>query len=106
MKKNFNARLSTELGGPAKWALMIFALIFVCAADARQPSGDSAADLDGQWYHNGKPTRILVAHDGRRITIINQFDQSKDDYPNRSRNLVIPSMSKSDEVNKKRRRMR
>ena len=46
MKKNFNARLSTELGGPAKWALIIFTLIFVSAADARQPSGDSAADGD------------------------------------------------------------
>jgi hypothetical protein len=67
MKKNLNARLSTELGSPAKWALIICTLIFVSAASGRQPSDDSAADLDGQWYHNGKPTRILVAPDGRSI---------------------------------------
>jgi len=106
MKKNFDVRLSTELGAPAKWALMIFALIFVSAADARQPSGGSAADLDGQWYHNGKPTRILVAPDGRSITITNEFGQSNDGYANGPRNLVIPSLGISGEVNKKRRRIR
>ena len=45
MKKNFDVRLSTELGAPAKWALMIFTLIFVSAASARQPSDGSAAGL-------------------------------------------------------------
>ena len=105
MKKNFDARLSTELGAPTKWALLIFSLIFVFAANARQPSDGSAAGLDGQWYHNGKPTRILVAPDGRSITIINEFGQSNDGYANGPRNLVIPSLGISGEVNKKGRRI-
>ena len=105
MKKNFDARLSIELGSPAKWALLIFTLIFVFAADARQPSDGSAAGLDGQWYHNGKPTRILVAPGGRSITIINEFGQSSDGYANGPRNLVIPSSGISGEVNKKGRRI-
>ena len=75
MKENFHIRLSTEVGAPAKWALIIYTLIFVSAANARQPSGGSAAGLDGQWYHNGKPTRIFVAPDGRSITIVNEFGQ-------------------------------
>jgi len=105
MKKNFDARLSSELGAPAKWALMIFTLIFVSAANARQLSDSSAAGLDGQWYHNGKPTRILVAPDGRSITITNEFGQSNDGYANGPRNLVIPSLGISGEVNKKGRRI-
>src|ERR1043166_2701407 len=105
MKKNFNARLTTELGGPAKWGRIIFTLIFVSAADARQPSGDSAADLDVQWYHGGKPTRILGAPDGRSITIINEFGQSNDGYANGPRNLVIPSLGITGEVNQKGRRI-
>jgi len=105
MKKNFDARLSTELGAPAKWALMMFMLIFVSAVNARQPSDGSAAGLDGQWYHNGKPTRILVAPDGRSITIINEFGQSNDGNANGPRNLVIPSLGISGEVNKKGRRI-
>ena len=105
MKKNFDARLSTELGSPAKWALLIFTLIFVFAADARQPSDGSAAGLDGKWYHDGKPTRILVAPDGRSITIINEAGQSSDGYANGPRNLVIPSSGISGEVNKKGRRI-
>jgi len=105
MKKNFDARFSTELGAPAKWALLIFTLIFVFAANARQPSDGSAAGLDGKWYHDGKPTRILVAPDGRSITIINEFGQSNDGYANGPRNLVIPSLGITGEVNKKGRRI-
>jgi hypothetical protein len=45
MKKNFDVRLSTKLGAPAKWALIICTLIFVSAANARQPSDGSAAGL-------------------------------------------------------------
>src|ERR1051326_150905 len=100
MKKNSNAHLNTELGAPVKWALIIFTLIFVSAANARPPSDGSAADLDGRWYHNGKPTRILVAPDGRRITIVNEFNQSSDFYAIGRRNLSIPSLAISGEVNK------
>jgi hypothetical protein len=105
MKKNFDARLSAELGAPAKWAPLIFTLIFVFAANARQPSDGSAAGLDGKWYHDGKPTRILVAPDGRSITIVNEFGQSNDGYANGPRNLIIPSLGISGEVNKKGRRI-
>src|SRR5256886_17611151 len=105
MKKNFDARLSTELGSPAKWALLIFTLIFVFAADARQPSDGSAAGLDGKWYHDGKPTRILVAPDGRSITLVNEFGQSSDGYANALRNIVIPSLGITGEVNKNGRRI-
>jgi hypothetical protein len=105
MKKNFDARLSTELGAPTKWAPLIFTLIFVFAANARQPPDGSAAGLDGKWYHDGKPTRILVAPDGRSITIVNEFGQSNDGYANGPRNLVIPSLGISGEVNKKGRRI-
>ena len=28
---------------------------------AREHSSGSVAGLNGQWYHDGKPTRILVA---------------------------------------------
>src|SRR6202035_1701767 len=105
MKENFYARLSTELRATSKWALIICTLIFVSAASARQPSEGSAAGLDGQWYHDGKPTRIFVAHDGRKITIVNEFGQRNDGYANGPRNLVIPSLGISGEVNKKARRI-
>jgi len=89
----------------AKWVLIICTLIFVSAANGRQPSEGSAAGLDGQWYHNGKATRIFVAPDGRSITIVNEFGQRNDGYANGPRNLVIPSLGISGEVNKKGRRI-
>src|SRR5207245_9132123 len=51
----------------------------------------SAADLDGRWYHDGAPTRILVAPDGRSITIVNEFGKSSDGYAADPRNLAIRS---------------
>jgi len=105
MKKNLDARLSTEPGRSAKWWLAICTFVFVSAAVARQPSGDSAAGLDGRWYHDGKPTRIFVAPDGRSITIVNEFGQRNDGYANGPRNLVIPSLGITGEVNKKGRRI-
>lgn len=97
--------LSAELGAPAKWALIICALIFVCAANARQPSGGSAAGLDGRWYHDGAPTRILVAPDGRSITIVNEFGQSSDGYAADPRNLTIPSLGITGRVSRDGRRI-
>jgi len=79
MKKNFTACLkSAGAGASAKWALMVCALIFVSTAFGRPPSSGSAASLDGKWYHDGKPTRILVAPDNRSITITNEFGQKND----------------------------
>jgi hypothetical protein len=106
MKKNFSARpKSAGVGAPTKWALVICTLISVSAAGARQPSGGSAAGLDGQWYHNGKPTRILVAPDNRSITIINELGQRNDGYAATNRDLVIPSLGISGHVNKNGRRI-
>jgi len=106
VKKNFTARLkSVGAGKPANWALIICALIFVATASARQPSSGSAADIDGKWYHDGKPTRILVAPDNRSITIINELGQKNDGYAATNRDLVIPSLGISGQVNKNGRRI-
>ena len=90
MDKNFTTRLKNAgAGALAKWAPMICTLIFVSTASARPPSSGSAAALDGKWYHDGKPTRILVAPDNRSITIINKFEQKNDGYAATNRDLVI-----------------
>jgi hypothetical protein len=65
----------------------------------------SAADLDGRWYHDGAPTRILVAPDGRSITIVNESGQSSDGYAADSRNLAIPSLGITGKVSKDGRRI-
>src|SRR5262245_35150323 len=91
---------------PATWVLAASTLLFVSAAVARPSSGGSAAYLDGRWFHDGKPTRILVAPDGRSITITNELGQSSDGYANGPRNLVIPSLGITGEVNPKGRRIR
>ena len=67
--------------------------------------GDSAADLDGRWYHDGAPTRILVAPDGRSITIVNELGQSSDGYAADPRNLAIPSLGITGKVSKDGRRI-
>jgi hypothetical protein len=106
MKKNFTACLkSAGAGASAKWALMMCTLIFVSTAFGRPPSSGSAASLDGKWYHDGKPTRILVAPDNRSITIINEFGQKNDGYAATNRDLVIPSLGISGQVNKNGRRI-
>ena len=106
MKKNFTACLkSAGAGASAKWALLICTLIFVSTAFGRPPSSGSAASLDGKWYHDGKPTRILVAPDNRSITIINEFGQRNDGYAATNRDLVIPSLGISGQVDKNGRRI-
>jgi hypothetical protein len=100
MKTNF----ATRLKGAGVGIPIICALIFVSAAFARQPSG-SAAGLDGQWYHDGKPTRILVAPDNRSITIVNENGQRNDGYSATNRDLVIPSLGISGRVSDNGRRI-
>jgi hypothetical protein len=75
-------------GRRAIGVVILCAFIAVSAAGASEPSAGSAAWLDGRWYHDGKPTRILVAPDGRSITIINELGQRSDGYANGSGNLV------------------
>jgi hypothetical protein len=65
-------RRGTGIKALTSGALVVCSFIFAAVALARQPSGGSAAGLDGRWYHDGKPTRILVAPDGRSITIVNE----------------------------------
>jgi hypothetical protein len=106
MKKNFVLHLEgSGFAEPAKWALMIYALMFASAAFARQPSSGSAAGLDGQWYHDGRATRILVAPDNRSITIINEHGQRSDGYATSNRDLIIPSLGISGRVNQNGRRI-
>ena len=106
MKKHFTPRIKTVSSGAlAKWTLMICTLIFLSTAFARQPSNGSAAGLDGQWYHDGKSTRILVAPDNRSITIINEHGQRNDGYAATNRDLVIPSLGMSGRVSDNGRRI-
>ena len=92
-------------GRRAIGVVILCAFIAVSAAGASEPSAGSAAWLDGRWYHDGKPTRILVAPDGRSITIINELGQRSDGYANGSGNLVIPSLRIRGEVSRKGRRI-
>src|SRR5438477_6014497 len=106
MDRTLNACVTTAgFRASAKWWLAICTLVFVAVAVAREPSGGSAAGLDGRWYHDGKPTRILVAPDGRSITIVNEVGQSSDGYANGPHSIVIPLLGITGEVNKKGRRI-
>jgi len=106
MKTIFTACLKgVEVGAPAKWALTICTLIFVSTAFARPNSGGSAAGLDGQWYHKGKPTQILVAPDNRSITIVNEHGQRSDGYAASNQELIIPSLGISGRVSENRKRI-
>ena len=101
----FNACVTTAgLRASAKWWLAICTFVFVAAAVARQPSDGSAAGLDGRWYHDGAPTRILVAPDGRSITIVNEFGQ-RNGYAADPQILVIPSLAITGRVSKDGRRI-
>jgi hypothetical protein len=81
-----------RLSAPAIWALAASTLVFVSSANALPSSGGSAAYLDGRWYHENKPTRILVAPDGQSITITNELGQSSDGHANDPHHLVFPSL--------------
>ena len=86
------------------WALAL-CVLFVFEAVARQPFGGSVAYLDGRWSHNGAPTRILVAPDGRSITIINEFNQRNDGYATSNRDLIIRSLRITGRVSRDGRRI-
>ena len=106
MNENFIARVQSARDAvPTKWALMVCVLIFVSTASARPTSSGSAASLDGKWYHDGKPTRILVAPDGRGITIVNELGRSSDGYAADPRNLAIPSLRITGQVSRDGRRI-
>ena len=85
---------------PSIWAAAVITLVFASAAVALPSAGGAAAYLDGRWYHDGKPTRILVAPDGRSITITNELGHSTDGYANGPHHLVIPSLGITGEVSR------
>jgi len=49
-----------------------------------------AAGLSGQWYHDGKPTSIAVAPDGRNVTVIDEVGRRTDGYATSPRDFEIP----------------
>jgi hypothetical protein len=51
-----------------------------------------AVGLGGRWYHDGQPTSINVAPDGRNLTIINEQGRRSDGYATSPRELEIPSL--------------
>lgn len=106
MNKIFNARCKSSAVGPmARWALVLGALVLASTGFARPPSSGSAAGLDGQWYHDGRATRILVAPDNRSITIVNEHGQRSDGYAATNQDLVIPSLGISGRVSDNGRRI-
>jgi hypothetical protein len=107
MKTKFSSLLiQNGFSGRAIWVLAAASsLVLVSAAVALPSSGGAAAYLDGRWYHDGKPTRILVAPDGRSITITNEFGHNSDGYANGPHHLVIPSLGITGVVNGKGRRI-
>jgi len=60
------------------------------------PTGHSAsqtgfaAGLSGRWYHDGKPTSIDVAPDGRNLTVIDEVGRRTDGYVTSPGEFLIP----------------
>ena len=52
----------------------------------------SSAGLSGPWFHDGRPTSINVALDGRNLIITNEFGYRSSGYIADHRELVIPSL--------------
>jgi hypothetical protein len=46
--------------------------------------------LGGQWFHDGKPTRIEVTNDGRNFTIYNEWGQRSNGFINPQGELKVP----------------
>jgi hypothetical protein len=51
-----------------------------------------ATDVGGRWFHDGRPTSIEIAPDGRNLTIINEWGQRSNGYVAGRHELVIPSL--------------
>lgn len=51
-----------------------------------------AVGLNGRWFHDGQPTSINVATDGRNLTIINEQGRRSDGYAPSPREVEIPSL--------------
>jgi len=49
-----------------------------------------ASALNGRWYHDGKPTSIAVAPDGRNVTVIDEVGRRTDGYATSPRDFEIP----------------
>ncbi len=49
-----------------------------------------ASGLSGRWYHDGKPTSIDVAPDGRNVTVIDEVGRRTDGYMTSHGEFLIP----------------
>ena len=49
-----------------------------------------ASGLSGRWYHDGKPTSIDVAPDGRNVTVIDEVGRRTDGYVTSPGEFFIP----------------
>ena len=49
-----------------------------------------ASGLSGRWYHDGKPTSIDVAPDGRNLTVIDEVGRRTDGYMTSHGEFLIP----------------
>jgi len=49
-----------------------------------------ASGLSGRWYHDGKPTSIDVAPDGRNVTVIDEVGRRTVGYATSPREFEIP----------------
>src|SRR5207253_7307005 len=76
-----------------------------CLCDILQPRRAEPTGILLRRLHDGAPTRILVAPDGRSITIVNEFGKSSDGYAADPRNLAIPSLGITGKVSKDGRRI-
>lgn len=70
----------------------------------RYPSGKT--HISGTWYHNNSPTSIQVYDNGWRFSITNESGQTSDGYAKSSRELYIPSLGISGNVNNDATRIR
>jgi hypothetical protein len=60
-------------------------------------------DLNGRWYHDGKPTNISVSSDGRNVTITNE--QGKSSSGSMSGNKIVLSSGITGDVSQRKRRV-
>ena len=65
----------------------------------------STTGLSGRWFHDGKPTSISVASDGRNFTMTNEVGQSSSGSVEGHRKLVVSSLGITGHVSHDERRI-
>jgi hypothetical protein len=54
------------------------------------PATGFASGLSGQWFHDGRPTSINVAPDGRNVTVIDEVGRRTSGYVTSPGEFTIP----------------